>query len=331
MASYVKTNHIVWSVNEAAPVLPFTADAGSGRFLVVVLTYDKDRGSGEITVTSATYDGVAMSSVGTITNDDERIVVYKVSDPATSSKNVAVTFSANTNEGSLQAHQFNDAEDATKFATGVGADDTPTASIGSPLAAVSVGFGGGMVAGGDTNPFTPGGSNTERLDDITDTAAGSDHGIFANTFTGVTLTSTAAVSDTWSAFALEVTDKPLTIELQPAISTTIASPLTVSKTLTLGVASVSVDTKFLTVTLIIQVSLSPAIVVTTTQPLVVGVSQVAKIGVAEVITRTRALNVNKIRTAAPGGTISSTTAPSDTIVTFGISEVTSLPGPSKVS
>lgn len=186
--------------------------SGTDRVLLVFVNFfsttDPD-------VTSLTYNGVALSKVTDSLNNwtANRYLetqVWSLANPDTGTHTVSLSASGSIVASSVVASSYNGIDTADPIdavATNTGSSSNPSVDI-TTQNANSLIVGGGLVAGGDTDPFTPGTNTTELWDNATGTGQG-DIGYFGGTETASTVGTytfdfNSSASDRWSIIAVEV-------------------------------------------------------------------------------------------------------------------------------
>jgi len=217
--------------------------AGSDITLVVIVKMFSVASNG---VDSITWNGTSM---GTAVASDEynytinryfNLLTFTLDGADTGTNDLVVSFSGTAAANSITLITLNNANNGNNSNTGssTGSDDNPAATFTTDDSNSLIVWTGVML-GADSDPFTPDGSETERVDG--DTGGGSattDFGYHVMTLPATggadTLSSTASVSDEWLTQAIAVSGTAAGTAIGLNSETDTALGLTAEKSKTTG-------------------------------------------------------------------------------------------------
>ncbi|MCA9962470.1 MAG: hypothetical protein KC443_25725, partial [Anaerolineales bacterium] len=183
---------------------------GSNLTLVVpIWIFD---GSADITVTDITYNSVSLTQrrarVETFGGRYWRVEIWTLDSPATGSNTVAVTLSGTPSGYAVGAISYTGANNGVGTTGDNSSNDNNPSTTHTSTTSNGLNIMAAVMRGGDSDPFAPDGSETERYDGATGTNTNTDIGMtlieLASTGGSDTLSTTASVSDLWVSVMIEL-------------------------------------------------------------------------------------------------------------------------------
>ncbi|HLP93646.1 MAG TPA: hypothetical protein VK168_06395, partial [Saprospiraceae bacterium] len=198
--------------NISSITVSHTVNTSNNRLLLAGVSLRRNKANAM--VTGVTYGGVPMTQVGTISDGEDRVALYRLIAPAEGTADVVATFNVVVDDGAvLGATSFSGVNQTSPLgtaATATGNNTTPTVNVTSAVGELVY----DVVCTHNSDPKTAGAGQTERYDKTSSIHIGGGASTEAGAAT-VTMSWTTDVSEKWAIIGVSI--KPID---PPVLSTT---------------------------------------------------------------------------------------------------------------